>query len=51
MVIGQRFTQYSSHIFLGWVRDRIGRDVYARQLCDMKMAFPVEGFSAVQMVR
>lgn len=51
VVMGQRLTQSSSDIFLGWVRGRSGRDFYVRQLRDMKMAFPVEGFSAVQMKR
>ena len=51
VVMGQRLTQSSSDIFLGWVRGRGGRDFYVRQLRDMKMAFPVEGFSAVQMKR
>lgn len=51
VVVGQRLTQSSSDIFLGWVRGRGGRDFYVRQLRDMKMAFPVEGFSAVQMKR
>lgn len=51
VVMGQRLTQSSSDIFLGWVRGRNGRDFYVRQLRDMKMSFPVEGFSAVQMKR
>lgn len=51
VVMGQRLTQSSSDIFLGWVRGRSGRDFYVRQLRDMKMAFPVEGFSGVQMKR
>lgn len=51
VVMGQRLTQSSSDIFLGWVRGRGGRDFYVRQLRDMKISFPVEGFSAVQMKR
>jgi uncharacterized protein (DUF2252 family) len=51
VVMGQRLTHSSSDIFLGWVRGRHGRDFYVRQLRDMKMAFPVEGFSAVQLER
>ena len=51
VVMGQRLTQSSSDIFLGWVRGRNGRDFYVRQLRDMKMSFPVEGFSAVQLKR
>ena len=51
VVMGQRLTQSSADIFLGWVRGRNGRDFYVRQLRDMKMTFPVEGFSATQMER
>jgi hypothetical protein len=43
--------QSSSDIFLGWVRGRRGHDFYVRQLRDMKMSMPVEGFSAVQLKR
>lgn len=51
VVMGQRLTQSSSDIFLGWVWGRGGRDFYVRQLRDMKIAFPVEGFSGAQMMR
>jgi uncharacterized protein (DUF2252 family) len=51
VVMGQRLTHSSSDIFLGWVRGRLGRDFYVRQLRDMKMAFPIEGFSAVHLKR
>jgi uncharacterized protein (DUF2252 family) len=51
VVIGQRLTHSSSDIFLGWVRGRSGRDFYVRQLRDMKMSFPIEGLSAVQLKR
>jgi uncharacterized protein (DUF2252 family) len=51
VVMGQRLTQSSSDIFLGWVRGRGGRDFYVRQLRDMKMTVPVEGFSAAQLER
>jgi uncharacterized protein (DUF2252 family) len=51
VVMGQRLTQSSSDIFLGWVRGRGGRDFYVRQLRDMKLAFPVEGFVAGQLKR
>jgi hypothetical protein len=43
--------QSSSDIFLGWVSGRRGHDFYVRQLRDMKMSVPVEGFSAVQLKR
>ena len=49
VVVGQRLMQSSSDIFLGWVRGRRGRDFYVRQLRDMKMSMPVEGFTAVQL--
>jgi uncharacterized protein (DUF2252 family) len=51
VVMGQRLMQSSSDIFLGWVRGRGGRDFYVRQLRDMKMSLPIEGFSAVQLRR
>ena len=51
VVIGQRLMQSSSDIFLGWVRGRRGYDFYVRQLRDMKMSIPVEGFSAVRLAR
>jgi uncharacterized protein (DUF2252 family) len=51
VVAGQRLMQSSSDIFLGWVRGRRGHDYYVRQLRDMKMSVPVEGFSAVQLKR
>jgi uncharacterized protein (DUF2252 family) len=51
VVMGQRLTHSSSDIFLGWVRGRSGRDFYVRQLRDMKMSFPIEGFSAGQLKR
>ena len=49
VVVGQRLMQSSSDIFLGWVRGRRGRDFYVRQLRDMKMSMPVDGFTAVQL--
>jgi uncharacterized protein (DUF2252 family) len=49
VVAGQRLMQSSSDIFLGWVRGRRGYDFYVRQLRDMKMSMPVDGFNAVQL--
>ena len=49
VVAGQRLMQSSSDIFLGWVRGRHGYDYYVRQLRDMKMSVPVDGFTAVQL--
>ncbi|PZV18869.1 MAG: DUF2252 domain-containing protein [Pseudanabaena sp.] len=51
VVVGQRLTHSSSDIFLGWIRSRHGRDFYVRQLRDMKMSFPIEGCSALQLKR
>jgi len=51
VVTGQRLMQSSSDIFLGWVRGRRGYDFFVRQLRDMKMSIPVEGFSAVRLAR
>ncbi|ACK65466.1 conserved hypothetical protein [Rippkaea orientalis PCC 8801] len=49
IVMGQRLMQSSSDIFLGWVRARNNYEFYGRQLRDMKISFPVEGYSALQM--
>lgn len=51
VVVGQRLMQSSSDIFLGWVRGRRGYDFYVRQLRDMKMSVPLDGFSAVRLKR
>jgi uncharacterized protein (DUF2252 family) len=51
VVMGQRLMQSSSDIFLGWVRGRRGYDFYVRQLRDMKMSIPVDGFGAVRLAR
>ena len=51
VVVGQRLMQSSSDIFLGWVRGRRGYDYYVRQLRDMKMSVPVDGFTAAQLGR
>jgi len=42
VVTGQRLMQSASDIFLGWTRNRAGRDFYARQLRDMKMSAQIE---------
>jgi uncharacterized protein (DUF2252 family) len=49
VVVGQRLTQSSSDIFLGWVRGRLGFDFYVRQLRDMKMSAPIEGVTPAQI--
>jgi uncharacterized protein (DUF2252 family) len=50
VVAGQRLMQSSSDIFLGWVRGRRGYDFYVRQLRDMKMSMPVDGFNPGQLM-
>jgi len=49
VVVGQRLTQSSSDIFLGWVKSETGNDFYVRQLRDMKLSAPVEGATAPQL--
>jgi len=51
VVVGQRLMQSSSDIFLGWTAGRLGYHFFGRQLRDMKMSFPVEAMSVVQMKR
>jgi len=42
VVVGQRLMQSAGDIFLGWTRGANGRDVYVRQLRDMKMSAIIE---------
>ena len=42
VVAGQRLMQSASDVFLGWTRGTSGRDVYIRQLRDMKMSAMIE---------
>jgi len=49
VVTGQRLTQSSSDIFLGWTRGQNGRYFFVRQLRDMKMSAPIEGISAPRL--
>ena len=51
IVVGQRIIQSSSDIFLGWTRGLQGFDYFVRQLRDMKMSFPVDGFTTTQLRR
>jgi uncharacterized protein (DUF2252 family) len=51
VVVGQRLMQSSSDIFLGWAQGRRGRNVFGRQLRDMKLSFPLEEMSAAQLGR
>lgn len=51
VVVGQRMTQSSSDIFLGWALSRRGVDFYVRQLRDMKMSVPIEALTEIQLKR
>jgi uncharacterized protein (DUF2252 family) len=42
VVVGQRIMQAASDVFLGWTRTKEGRDVYVRQLRDMKISAVIE---------
>ncbi len=49
IVVGQRLMQTASDVFLGWTRSKTGRDVYVRQLRDMKMSAILEDWDAVAL--
>jgi uncharacterized protein (DUF2252 family) len=42
VVVGQRIMQAASDVFLGWMHTLEGRDVYVRQLRDMKISAVIE---------
>ena len=46
VVVGQRLMQSASDLFLGWTQGSGGRDLYVRQLRDMKVSAIVEDFDA-----
>lgn len=46
VIAGQRLMQSASDVFLGWARGQSGRDVYVRQLRDMKMSAIIEDMDA-----
>lgn len=46
VVAGQRLVQSASDVFLGWTRSLGGRDLYVRQLRDMKMSAVIEDMDA-----
>ena len=46
VVAGQRLMQAASDVFLGWTRTKTGRDVYVRQLRDMKISAVIEESNA-----
>jgi uncharacterized protein (DUF2252 family) len=45
VVAGQQLMQAASDIFLGWLRGRVGRDYYVRQLRDMKGSVKIESLT------
>jgi hypothetical protein len=51
VVVGQRLTQSSSDVFLGWMRGPRGRDYYVRQLRDMKVSFSVQDITSTRLKR
>jgi uncharacterized protein (DUF2252 family) len=51
VVVGQRLTQSSSDVFLGWMRGPKGRDFYVRQLRDMKVSFSVQDITPTRLKR
>jgi uncharacterized protein (DUF2252 family) len=51
VVVGQRLTQSSSDVFLGWMRGPKGKDFYVRQLRDMKVSFSVQDITPIRLKR
>jgi uncharacterized protein (DUF2252 family) len=51
VVVGQRLTQSSADIFLGWMRGPEGRDFYVRQLRDMKVSFSFDEVTPARLKR
>lgn len=49
VVVGQRLMQSASDVFLGWTRSKNGRDVYIRQLRDMKMSAIIEDWDTAAL--
>ena len=49
VVVGQRLMQAASDVFLGWTRGKNGRDVYIRQLRDMKMSAVIEDWDVAML--
>jgi hypothetical protein len=50
VVVGQRWMQAASDIFLGWYRGAEGRDFYVRQLADLKGSVPVEAVAPASLL-
>lgn len=51
VVVGQRLTQSSADIFLGWIRGPEGRDFYVRQLRDMKVSVSFDELTPAKLKR
>jgi len=49
VVVGQRIMQSASDVFLGWSRAENGRDVYVRQLRDMKISAVIEDWDTAML--
>src|SRR5262249_51170302 len=50
VVVGQRWMQAASDIFLGWFHTDDGRDFYVRQLKDLKGSVPFESVDPTGLV-
>lgn len=51
VIMGHRFMQSSSDIFLGWTSGKTGRHYYVRQLRNAKVKFEVDRFDASHMIQ
>ena len=49
VVVGQRVMQAATDVFLGWSRGKSGRDVYIRQLRDMKMSATIDDWDTASL--
>lgn len=49
VVAGQRLMQAATDVFLGWTRGLNGRDVYIRQLRDMKISAVIDDWDAAML--
>ena len=51
VVVGQRLTQSSTDVFLGWMLGPEGRNFYVRQLRDMKISFSLDRLTIARLKR
>jgi uncharacterized protein (DUF2252 family) len=51
VVNGMRLMQSASDIFLGWLKGKLGRHFYVRQLKDVKVGYLVELFTPAVMIQ